>query len=185
MANPPGFSAAKIFSLEEVSTQIDLKSLSEDVPVIDHITVSSPKVYFEINQAGKNNLEALKQNLAANTTKAATDNNPASEPKLIIRKLLFTGGTINAKIVPLNKDYNLNLPAVQLNNLGGKTGATPSQIAEQAIKTLTDKAMAAIKKEGLDKYKKQLEGEVQKKLDEQKEKIGGDVQNKLQGLLGN
>ncbi len=186
VGNPAGFTAPQVFSLGEVSTQIDLKSLSEEVPVIEHVTVRSPQVFFELNQAGKNNLEALKQNIASGSSKGSSaDKKSGSEPKLIIRKLLFTGGTINAKVVPLDKDYTLKLPSVQLNDLGGKTGATPTQIADQALKALTEKALAAVKKEGIDQYKKQLEGEVKKKLDEQKEKLGSDVQNKLKGLLGN
>jgi hypothetical protein len=33
--------------------------LSEDVNVIEHIIVRSPEVFFERNEAGKNNLEKL------------------------------------------------------------------------------------------------------------------------------
>ena len=74
----------------------------------------------------------------------------------------------------------MKLPNIQMNDLGGKTGATPSQIASQALQVLTDRALAEIKKKGIDQYKAQLEGEVNKRLDAEKDKAG----DKLKGLLG-
>ena len=39
VGNPQGFKTKQAFSLGEISTQIDLKSLSEEVFVIEHIVV--------------------------------------------------------------------------------------------------------------------------------------------------
>lgn len=183
VGNPKGFAEPKAFSLGKIATQIDLKSLSEDVPVIEHITIQAPEVFFELNQAGTNNLAALMDNLKSSSGSSAEKKSSGSEPKLIIRKLLFTDGNIHAKVVPLNKDYELKLPDIQMNNIGGKTGATPAQIADQALKVLTDRALTAIKKKGLDQYKEQLEGEVNKRIGEEKEKIETEVQDKLKGVL--
>lgn len=184
VGNPPGFAAQQAFSLGEISTQIDLKSLSEEVTVIEFVTVRAPKVFFELNGAGKNNLSELKEKLSsgASGSSAASSPNQSSgaEPKLIIRKLLFVDGSIHASVVPLDKDYELRLPKIELNNLGGKNGATPTQIAEQVLKILTDRALAEVKKKGIDQYRAQLEDEVNKRLEAEKEKIG----DKLKGVLG-
>jgi hypothetical protein len=173
IANPQGFSASQGFSLGEITAQINLKSLSEEVTVIEHITVRGPEVFFELNEAGKNNLAELKRNLstAASGSSASGKGNTA-EPKLIIRKLLFTEGSIHARVVPLGKDYELRLPTLELNNLGGKNGATPTQIADQVLKVLTDRALAEVKKQGLDQYKGKLEGEVNKRLQAEKNQLG-------------
>jgi uncharacterized protein involved in outer membrane biogenesis len=183
VGNPKGFATPNAFSLGEIATQIDLKSLSEDVPVIEHITIRAPEVFFELNEKGQNNLDKLKSNLqsgASSSSSSSSAKSGGSEPKLIIRKLIFSGGNIHARVVPLDKDYELKLPNIQMNDLGGKTGATPSQIASQALKVLTDRALAEIKKKGIDQYKAQLEGEVNKRLDAEKEKVG----DKLKGVLG-
>jgi len=183
IGNPKGFATPNVFSLGEIATQIDLKSLSEDVPVIEHITIRAPEVFFEINEQGQNNLDKLKSNLqsgASTSSSSSSAKSGGSEPKLIIRKLIFSGGNIHARVVPLDKDYELKLPNIQMNDLGGKTGATPSQIASQALKVLTDRALAEIKKKGIDQYKAQLEGEVNKRLDAEKDKVG----DKLKGVLG-
>ena len=173
VANPQGFSAGKGFSLGEITTQINLKSLSEKVTVIEHITVRGPEVFFELNEAGKNNLAELKRNLstAASGSSASGQGNTA-EPKLIIRKLLFIEGNIHASVVPLDKEYELHLPTIELNNLGGKNGATPTQIADQVLKVLTDRALAEVKKQGIDQYKGKLEGEVKKHLQAEKNPLG-------------
>jgi len=183
IGNPKGFATPNAFSLGEIATQIDLKSLSEDVPVIEHITIRAPEVFFELNEKGQNNLDKLKSNLqsgASTSSSSSSAKSGGSEPKLIIRKLIFSGGNIYARVVPTDKDYELKLPNIQMNDLGGKTGATPSQIASQALKVLTDRALAEIKKKGIDQYKAQLEGEVNKRLDAEKDKVG----DKLKGVLG-
>jgi len=183
IGNPKGFATPNVFSLGEIATQIDLKSLSEDVPVIEHITIRAPEVFFELNEKGQNNLDKLKSNLqsgASTSSSSSSAKSGGSEPKLIIRKLIFSGGNIHARVVPLDKDYELKLPNIQMNDLGGKTGATPSQIASQALKVLTDRALAEIKQKGIDQYKAQLEGEVNKRLDAEKDKVG----DKLKGVLG-
>ncbi len=184
VGNPQGYNARQAFSLGEIATQIDLKSLSEDVIVIEHITVRAPEVFFEINAAGKNNLDELKQNLSAGASGASATSSSGksggAEPKLIIRKLLFADGNIHASVVPLDKDYELKLPTIELKNLGGKSGATPAQIADQVLNVLTERALAEVKKKGIDQYKAKLEGEVNQRLDAEKEKVG----DKLKGVLG-
>jgi len=187
VGNPAGFDAEQAFSLGEVSTQIDLKSLSEDVIVIEQITVRAPKVFFEINETGKSNLEVLKQNLSSGESKTSTsmsNKGSGAEPKLIVRKILFTGGEILAKAVPLNKEYELVLPEIAMNNLGGKNGATPTQIADQIVKVLTDRALAEIKKQGVDQYRQKLEGEVNKRLDAEQQKLNEKIGDKLGDQVG-
>ncbi len=187
VGNPQGFGTPHAFSLGELATQIDLKSLSEEVPVIEHITIQAPEVFFELNEKGLNNLDELKKNLQSGTSSSSSSSSAksgGSEPKLIIRKLVFSDGNIHARVVPLDKDYELKLPNIQMNDLGGRTGATPSQIASQAISILTERALTEVKKQGIDQYKAQLEGEVNKRLEAEKEKLGGEVGEKLKGVLG-
>ena len=191
VGNPQGFAAKNAFSLGEISTQVDLKSLSEEVIVIEHFTVRAPEVFFELNEAGKSNLNELNRNISSGSSTASA---PASstkesgkEPKIIIRKVLFADGNIHAQVVPLNKNYELPLPKIEMNNLGGKNGATPAQIADQILKELTDRALAEIKKKGIDQYKQKLEGEVNKRLEAEQqklnEKVGDQVGDKLKGVL--
>jgi hypothetical protein len=175
VGNPQGFAAAQAFSLGEIATHIDLKSLSEDVTVIEHIIIRAPEVFFELNEAGKNNLETLNKNISSGASAksgSSSSKSSGAEPKLIIRKLLFEGGIIHAKVVPLNKDYDLKLPKIEMTNLG-----------DQVLKELTAKALAEVKRKGLDQYKEKLEGEVNQRLDTEKEKLGEKLGGQLKGVL--
>ena len=195
VGNPKGFLEPQVFSLGEVATQIELKSISEEMVVIDHVRVLAPEIFFELNAAGETNLAALKRQLSSSSSASGSTAASAQEggktPKILIRKLLFADGNIHAKVVPLNKDYELKLPKIELENLGGKEGATPAQIADQVLKILTDRAMAEIKKQGIDQYKEKLEAEVNKRIDAEKQKIekkvtdkvGKEVGDKLKGIL--
>lgn len=176
VANPPGYEAQQAFSLGEISTQVNLKSLSEEVTVIDHIIVRAPQVFFELNEAGKNNLAELKQRLSSGASRSASSSpGGGTESRLIIRKLLFIDGTINASVVPLDKDYELKLPKLELYNLGGKNGATQKEIANQVLDKLTKRALAEIEKKGLDQYKTKLEGKIRNGLKAEQNKIGEKV----------
>jgi hypothetical protein len=75
----------------------------------------------------------------------------------------------------LDKDYALTLPKIELSNLGGRNGATSTQISNQVLDVLTERALAEVKKKGLDQYREKLEGEVNKQMEAGKEKLGEKV----------
>lgn len=188
IANPKGFSTPYAFSLGEIGGKIDIKSLQEEPYVIDAITVRAPQVFMEINQEKKTNLNELKKNLAARSNKTKTqaakdkaDKTPHKEPRLIIRRLLFADGAIQAKIVPLdNKEYTLKLPTLIMNNLGGKKGTTPRELANEILNRLTDAAQQEIKKQGLDKELEKLKAEAKAKVEAEKAKLQQKADTKLE-----
>ena len=200
VGNPPGFSSPRIFSLGEIATRIDLKSISKELVTIDEVRIVAPEVFFEINQAGGTNLDRLKQNLSGGGSGSAAKSAPSSGggsqgPNILIRRLLFADGQIHARVAPLGKNYELKLPRIELTNLGGKNGSPAKQVAEQLLTLLSDAALKEIKKQGLDQYKKELEAEVNQRLDAEKQKlkdkvnekvgeeVGTEVEQVLKGLL--
>ncbi|PCI06626.1 MAG: hypothetical protein COB77_06500 [Gammaproteobacteria bacterium] len=202
VGNPGGYDLPYAFSLGEIRVDIDLASLQEEPYIINEITVLAPQVFVEINEDNKTNLNALKKNLASGSTSAAQDNKSpaaadgnAKEPRLIIRRLTFTDGNIHARVAALNnKELQLKLPGLDMTNLGGKKGATATELASEILKRLTDRASDVIKKDLIDvelnklKIKAQAKIDAEKtrlkeksdsKLDEQKDKI----KDKLKGLF--
>jgi len=181
VANLPGFAAPQIFTLGEIATRIDLESLSQEVLVIDEIVIRAPQVFFELDAGGRNNLSELNARLAGGSGAAKAQ--PAatgSEPKLIIRKLVFADGMINARVaLPQEKTYDLKLPAIEMRDLGGKNGATAAQLSEQILKKLTEKAQAEVRSKIIDQQVEQLKAQA-------KERLGAETQkatDKLKGLL--
>ncbi|MFO7603929.1 MAG: hypothetical protein R6X06_08960 [Gammaproteobacteria bacterium] len=201
VANPPGFSAPYALSLGEISTRIDLSSLAKPPYIIDTVTVRAPQIFFEVNGARETNLVELKNNLsgagsATRSPKSDDDSAGQDLPRLIVRRVVFSDGQMQARVVPLdNKEYQLKLPSLTMSNLGGEQGATPPQLAREIIERLIEQARQQIKQQGidaeLDKLKAQatskieaekakLRQESDQKLDQQKQKLD----EKLKGFLG-
>jgi len=191
VANPAGFSSPEIFSLELVSVAIDVNSVSSNPIIIDEIVVKQPRVAYEMNQQGISNLDVLKKNVEsysssrpAGTGPATEQQEPAAGPedeetRLIIRKLSFEGGELNASsALRPDKPVKARLPAFTMSNIGQSSGgATSSQIAKEVLNRLVRQAGDAATKAGMDKLADELQ-------DRAKDKLGDKVGGALKGLLG-
>lgn len=192
VANPAGFSHKNIFTLGEIGVAIDPKTVTNDVVVINKILIQAPQVFYEINDKGKSNVDALKSNLqqasSGNTDKAADSETSGEQVKLIIRKLIIDKGEIDARIAALGKkeDLSTNLPRIELNDLGKKSGgATPEKVAEEIINVLIKKTGSAVADLGVQKYLGSTADEAKAKLKAQAtEAIEDKVGDKLKGLFG-
>lgn len=184
VANPGGFTQKQAFSLGEIGLGIDLESLKEEPYVIDHITVRAPQVFVEINKDKKTNLNELKKNLpTGKTAKQSTEQSSqsaAKEPRLIIKRLIFEQGRIMARVTPLKKDYDLKLPPINMTNLGGSKGATPSELSSEILKRLTDATTAEVKKKGIDAELDKLKAKAQERIDTEKAKLKEETESKIE-----
>jgi len=183
VGNPSGFAAPQAFVLGEISTRIDVEKMSGELIVIDELVIRAPQVYFELDAAGRNNLAELNKNLGGSSGGAKqqpAEAKPGHEPKLIIRRVLFENGQIDARVaLPKEKTYQLTLPAIEMRDLGGKNGATGAQIADQILKKLTDKALAEVRAKVIDQQVEQLKAKAKERLDAEAQK----ATDKLKGLL--
>ncbi len=186
--NPPGFSEPHVFYLGEISTQIDFESVTEEVVVINDIQILSPKVFVEMNKDNQLNLNELKKKMAALTSNRTegrtepdtTDQEAAGEPiKLIIQRLKFLDADISAKLVPLNKEYTLTLPSIELNQLGAPNGATPEELAHLMMNGLIEQVKTAVQKEGLQKELEAFKNKAKESIQKEKEKLRSELKGKL------
>ncbi|HEX9663830.1 MAG TPA: hypothetical protein VGB27_16200 [Candidatus Binatia bacterium] len=185
IANPKGFESRNAFLLGAVETQIDIKSLTKGPITIDKVVIRKPQVFYEMSKDRESNLNELYKNIAAATGGGADKTAAKSdEPKLIIRRFLLSDATVEATVVPLNnKKYTLKLPTIELKDLGGKNGATPSEISRQVLDTVTQRALAAVKQAGIDQKVQELKSEAQQKLDTKKGEVESKAKEKLKNLL--
>jgi len=184
VANPEGFTQDLVFSLGEIGLGIDLESLKKEPYVIKHITVRAPQVFVEVNKDKKTNLNELKNNLSGGKTgsQAAGSSAPSTgkEPRIIIKRLTFEKGSITAKVIPLKKEYDLKLPAINMTNLGGSKGATPTALASEILKRLTNAAMDEIRKKGIDAELSKIKTQAQEKIDAEKAKLKEKADSKIE-----
>ena len=187
IANPGGYAQPYTFSLGEIRAGIDLQSLQEEPYIINEITVLAPRVFVEINEANKTNLNELKKNLASGSTAVVQDKKSqastegsAKEPRLIIRRVTFADGSIQARVAALdNKELQVKLPGLDMTNLGGSKGATATELASEILNRLTDRAIEVVKKDIIDAELNKLKEKAQKKIDEEKAKLEEKADSKL------
>ena len=186
IANPKGFDMPHAFTLGEIRTGIDLQSLQEEPYIIDEITVLAPQVFVEIDKDNKTNLNELKKNLTAGTSSAKSSKAEApaessgADPRLIIRRITFAEGTIEAKMAALtNEVYKVKLPKLDMANLGGSNGATGAELANEILTRLTDRAIAVVKKDIIDAKLDELKAEAKAKIDAEKAKLEAEADARL------
>lgn len=189
VANPKGFDTKHALSLGETSIKINLKTLNDKVIVINDVTVRAPRIAYEMNDAREGSLNKLYENIARSLPAGKKGADSADTgPRMIIRKLLFEGGVIDARVKPLDdKQHSVKLPALRMANLGAPNGATGGQLAKEILARITRQARDEVKRQLIDKQlkgavdaqRKKLEGEAQQKIDAEKKKADQQLQNLL------
>lgn len=191
IANPKGYSTPYAFTLKNIGTRVDFQNSNRDKIVIDEITIDNPEVFYEINKDRQTNLLELKDNLGiGKAEKTQPETQPADQPNIIIRRLSFTGGNVHANVVPLDKHYDLKLPAIRMTNLGGKNGAPPAEIARQILGRLFDRVRQEVAARGIGKELEQTRQKLDTKKEELKSRAGDvldsrkeEARDKLKNLL--
>ncbi len=194
IASPKGFDAKQALSLGETSLKLDIKKTSKDLIVLDNVTVRAPHVNYEMNAAREGNLNKLYDNISKSMPAGSPGSKKSAEgePKVIIRKFVFEGGAIDARIVPVvNKSYSVKLPAMNMTNLGAPNGATGGQIAKEILSRITKEAQDQVQHEIIDKQlkgvieqqRKQVEGQAKEQIESQKKKVQEQAQEKLKEML--
>jgi len=180
VGNPRGFSTPNAVSLGNISIAVDTGSLTGDPVVIDKISVSSPRITYEINRSGVSNINEIRKNIETSGKTGASGNADAGGgskegKKLLIRSLVIEGGEVAVQVAALSGDpLSASLPRMELKNIGGKGGSTPSEIAEQILGPLMKQAGVAASGTGIGQYLGKQAEEVQKALEEKaRQKLGG------------
>lgn len=196
IANPAGFTAPYIFSLENITLKIEIASSIKDTIIIDELAITTPHIFFEINKQNQTNLLQLQKQLAQTPTPHTTTNqinktdnvssdqsknsanseDKAAAKKIIIKKLVFASAKTDVIITNNDKHYTITLPSITLTDLGGKTGATPKELGiELATKLSKEIAIEVGKSKANDYINDQLENRLN---DRQKGML-----NKIKGLV--
>lgn len=150
VANPSGFSFPSIVTLDDISVRIEADSIRSTPLVIDNILISGPEVFYERKEDGTTNVDVLKKNLTASGP--PREEQPQKSPKeketrLRIRKLVFEKGKVHVRIAKLgDKPFILELPRLELTDIGKQGGATPAEIARTVATALTEETAKAVSK---------------------------------------
>ncbi len=133
-----------------------MKSVTKSPIVIREIRVAGPEVFYEITQAKTSNVDALKANLQAKEPRRdAAKKTKSKETRLSIKRLVIEKGHIEARIAALgDKPLMLDLPRIELNDIGGNGGATPDEVAKTVAAALARETAAAVARSEGEKFLK-------------------------------
>ncbi len=206
VGNPKGFQTPSAFKLGRISITIDTATVTSDPVVIKEIVITKPDVTYELGPGG-NNIDAIQNNVNAYMARfgggktAKADAKEDEGPKLIIRDLYIRGGTVNISAAILKgKKMTVPLPNIHLTDIGGKKkGATPGEVAEKILTSISKGASGAVAGIGIGKTLESLEkslsgvtkglggdlGGVTKDIGSGLEGGASEVGKKLKGLFGN
>jgi hypothetical protein len=172
IASPDGFNARDAFRLDDITVDIDIKSVRQDVIVIEEIRIRAPVVNAEITKTGTSNIDELRKRIREYTAGATGKGGESGEQATRIRiaRFVFEKGRIEVDPTALGLDRRtVVLPEIRLNDVGGANGAPPDEIAKIILAAVAKKVTSEIAGSELDRLIK--------------EKLGDSITDKAKGLL--
>ena len=115
LSNPTKYNAPAAFSLSEVTLDINLKSLSTDLIVIDQIVIDKPSAVVEFTESGEANikdiLDAIKKNIETTAAEPQQKNTAEkAEPIIRVNKFVLAGVALTVDLSKLgNKAHQVTL----------------------------------------------------------------------------
>jgi uncharacterized protein involved in outer membrane biogenesis len=172
VANPDKFRAPYVFSLADITLDIDVKSLREDPVVIEEIRIQTPVVIAEVTKTGASNIDELRKRVQAYAAGSSKESGESDGPakRIRIKRFIFEKGSIEADASALGiGKRTVALPEIRLNDVGGAGGAPSGEIAKILLTTLAGKAASEVAGSELNRL--------------MEEKLGGSVTDKAKKLL--
>ena len=151
--NPQGFSDKNAFQMGTILADIDLSSISQSPLVLNELSIEEPIVSLEVREDGVSNLDEILVHLqtqSAGKTKDSSEPSEESDPVLlVIENLRIVGAQLTVRHPELGEDpRRIILPEIQRRNVGGKTGAEPSELAVVIVEAIAEEgAKEALKTE--------------------------------------
>jgi len=146
IGNPRGYKGRHAFKLGSIVLALDKSSETADVVVIKELTIDAPDIVYDKGEDGSN-VEAIQRNIDEYGTthfggeeKDQGATGDAAAKRFIIESLQIRNG----KIRLTGRDTVMDLPTVQLRNVGkSQGGMTGGEIAGMVVKQMTQATVAS------------------------------------------
>ncbi|MEM9373518.1 MAG: hypothetical protein AAGA55_07725 [Planctomycetota bacterium] len=140
LANPEGFSSPHFLSLSDTSVAINPNATSSETITLSTLTLDGISVYLDQGGA-PSNYQAILNNLQR--FESGSEPAPESEssgPKLVIESLIIENIDVHLANMPgvslLAGDVAVNVPQIELQNVGGDEPMTFGEIVGLVVKTV-------------------------------------------------
>ena len=167
VGNPKGFETDHLLELGEIKVALDIGTITNDPVVIKEIVIDKPIVTYELGPKGSN-LDAIQRNVQAYMGPGGDGSkaDPGEGPKLVIENLYIKGGKVNVRATALKgQELSATLSKVRRRDIGqGKAGASPGEVAERIMVSMTANVGSAVAKMNLEKLEGAEEAKRAKEL---------------------
>ncbi|MCP5367110.1 MAG: hypothetical protein H6907_20015 [Hyphomicrobiales bacterium] len=186
VGNPAGYKTDSAFRLGTVSVKVDTATVTADPVVIKEIVVDGPEVTYELGGDAGSNVQQLQKNVNDYVGPGGESKDSGGGPKLIIEHLYVRNGKVNVASTALaGKKLGAGLPEIHLTDIGkDKQGATPGEVAEKVMASLSQGIGKAVSGLGLDKLKGAVTEGIGKAQETLKEGAGGVTKSLQEGTGG-
>jgi len=140
LGNPRGFRSKEAMKVKSISVDVDKGSMITDTIIINRVEIVRPEITYE-KIKGTDNFHAILRNVQQSVSGEKTSRNKSgdlkSSKKILIRDLVIRDGKVTlVQALPGDKSVTAPLPDIHLKNLGGRSGESPAEVANDVLKSL-------------------------------------------------
>jgi hypothetical protein len=169
VANPPGYSQAPLFTLDNISIVIDRSTLTADVPLINEVRVGASSFRYELDKNGRSNLAALQRQAKSSSRKEAADAKSTADPpaqrRYRIKRLEIVDGEAVLHLGSVGVGQAaVRVPGMVLRDLGGSRGLTAQELADTVLAELLKNLEKSVAAKGIDRLRQSWSDKAAKSL---------------------
>ncbi|MDT8318992.1 MAG: hypothetical protein RQ826_00555 [Xanthomonadales bacterium] len=161
VANPPGYKNTHAFSLKNVEAAVDYSTLD-----VQRVVIDNPEIAIE-EIGGRTNFDAMLAVLEAQPDRPAGQG--TKEPVIVVRHFRMNESRAAFESESLGRHIDLELDAVEMNDLRGTPSEIAKVIATGILREVTSETAGVM-----------VKAEARKKLED----VGRKAADKLRALLG-
>ncbi|PLX79829.1 MAG: hypothetical protein C0616_10030 [Desulfuromonas sp.] len=188
VSNPPGFSGGPLFSLGEITLDIDTATVTKKVPVIEVIRIGQTGFQFVVDAKGETNLGMLKKNISRSSSsgKSETTTGEQAPIRLRVKRLTVADGQGSMDLTAVGGEVlEGGFKGFTLTDIGGREGITPQGLGEKVLEVLIARLEQSAARQGAEKMIREKfgkeAGRLQENLDEKLGPGAGDTLKKMFG----
>jgi hypothetical protein len=154
--------------------------------VIENFTINDAKAFVEFTKSGSANFKEIIDAINKKLPKSSTSktNEQQAEPNVSVNTLVLSGIGLTLDLRQLGyKEYQENLPEINLGAIGGKSGLPVSQLGIEISKKILDSVWQKAKKVQGDKLKEKAKQKIKEEAKKLEDKYKDKAKKKLGSLL--
>jgi hypothetical protein len=148
IANPPGFTAQHLFTLDGLDVDVPIRELRGNPKRISTITLDKPKLVIERGADGSFNFKKAIEQMPKGPAPTEPQQPAGDEMKLIIDELTIKEASVvirpGLSIPGVAQEYTVPIPTVTMKNIGNadnaQNGAAMRDVAQQVITVMAANA---------------------------------------------